>query len=83
MNDIRRNQRFMIKVLRRDAKKLETVAKHLRLQAKEIADDIRSEEKAEKIRANFYTKQSKVDPSLPLVPDFTSDMIIKNQEARE
>jgi septal ring factor EnvC (AmiA/AmiB activator) len=68
VNDIRKTQQFRIKALRRDATKLETVAKHLRQEAKEIAEEIRREDRAEKARANFYSKRSNVDPGLPLVP---------------
>lgn len=62
--------RSEIKQLRSDARKLETVAKHLRQQAKDLA----MEEKANKARAGFFAKQSKVDPSVTLEPFTESEL---------
>jgi len=66
-------QKAQVKQLRRDAIKLETVAKHLRIQAKQIADNMRADDRAEKMRANFFSKPAKIDPSIPIVPDFTQE----------
>jgi len=58
-----------IKELRADARKLVVIAKHLREEAKSLA----MEERAEKARANFYSKHSKIDPSIVLTPDIPED----------
>ncbi len=54
-----------IKQLRSDARKLETVAKHLREQARSLA----AEQRAEETRASFMSKRSKVDPDLIITPE--------------
>ena len=53
-----------IKRLRSDARKLETVARHLRDDARRLA----REEKLEQARVGFFAKESKIDPSLILEP---------------
>ncbi len=58
-----------IKQLRTDARKLETIAKHMRIRAKEISDSMRADQKGESARVNFYSKQSKVDPDTVITPD--------------
>lgn len=59
----------VVKQLRTDARRLETVAKHLRQQARDLAVEKKTNERAEKLMSNFYSKQSKVDPTLALIPD--------------
>ena len=54
-----------IKQLRADARKLVAIASRLRDEANSLA----AEERAEKARANFYSKQAKVDLSIVLTPD--------------
>ena len=61
--------KVQIKQLRADARKLVAIAKHLRDEAKSLA----MEEKAEKARANFYSKPAKVDPNIVLTPDILED----------
>lgn len=58
-----------IKQLRADARKLVTIAKRLRDEAKSLA----IEEKAEKARVNFYSKRAKVDPNIVLTPDIPEE----------
>ena len=58
-----------IKQLRADARKLVAIAKHLRDEAKSLV----MEEKAEKARANFYSKRARVDPSIVLTPDIPEE----------
>lgn len=53
-----------MKELRADARKLVVIAKHLREEAKSLA----MEERAEKARANFYSKSAKIDPPTILTP---------------
>jgi hypothetical protein len=74
MNDIRKSQMVLVKSLRRDAKKLETVAKHLRLQAKDIANGVRADLRAEKQQANFYSKYAKVDGKTPIIPKLKEEL---------
>jgi hypothetical protein len=62
-----------VKQLRKDAIKLETVARHLRQQAKQLADQQRADERSEKARVNFYSKPANIDPSITLTPDFTQE----------
>jgi hypothetical protein len=54
-----------IRQLRADARKLETVAKHLRERARDIA----REEKLTQAGKNFFSKPSKIDPSLILTAE--------------
>jgi len=61
--------RQQIKRLRSDARKLDAIANHLRQEAKELAAGLKADERAEKARANFYSKPAKVDPGLTLTPD--------------
>lgn len=65
--------RSRIKQLRSDARKLDNIAKHLRIEANELAEGIRVEERAEQARANFYSKKASVDSSTPLVPIFPDE----------
>ncbi len=58
-----------IKQLRADARRLVAIASHLRDEAKSLA----MEERAEKARANFYSKQARIDPSLVLTPDIPEE----------
>ncbi len=58
-----------IKQLRADARKLVAIARHLRDEAMSLA----MEEKAEKVRANFYSKRASVDPSIALIPDILEE----------
>ena len=76
MNDIRKIEEAQVKQLRKDAIRLETVAKHLRLQAHAIAARLRSDLLRGRAQANFFAKKSNIDPDLPLIPtveDFTED----------
>ena len=69
MNDIRRMTTAQIKALRRDARKLDTIAKHLRQEAQELAARLKADERAEAARANFFSKKAKVDNETILTPD--------------
>lgn len=61
------------KQMRSDARKLDVIAKHLRSRAMELLNGIKVEEKAAAARANFFSKESKVDPGIPLVPNIGED----------
>lgn len=61
--------RNQIKKLRSDARKLYAIAGHLRQQAKDLAEGLKADERAEQAQANFYSKPAKVDPSIILTPD--------------
>lgn len=64
-----------IKQLRSDARKLIVIAKHLKAQAQELADEIKATERAEQAQANFYSKNANIDSSLPLTPIFEDENI--------
>ena len=63
-------ERYQVNQLRTDARKLETVSKHLRNQAKEITKDAKVRDLAAQTRASFYSRQSKVDPTVVRTPVF-------------
>ena len=67
-NDNKKIVMSQVKQLRTDARKLEVIAKHLRLEAKSQVNLLKAEERAEQARANFFSKQSKVDPNIILIP---------------
>jgi hypothetical protein len=67
-------QKAQIKQLRLDARRLETIAKHLRERARDIANCLRADIRAEQTRANFYSKQAKVDSGVPLIPRLSGDL---------
>lgn len=52
------------RALRADARRLETVAKHLRLQARELV----REDRLRTTKAEFFSKTSHIDPKLTLTP---------------
>lgn len=82
MNDINRMLRQQVKMLRADARRIETVAKHLRAQAKEIVKQMKAESNAEKKSAGFFAKQSSVDKNLtlnPNAPDFIESEVNDNE----
>lgn len=61
--------RQKIKRLRSDARRLDAIANHLRQEAKELAAGIKTDERAERARTNFFSKPAAVDPVLTLTPD--------------
>jgi len=60
-----------VKQLRQDARRLETVAKHLR----QLARDAAREARLTKSAASFFAKRSNVDPATILTP-FPEDATI-------
>jgi hypothetical protein len=68
-NPLRKAQLDEIKFLRGDARRLTAIARHLRDRAKQLADDIKAQDRAEKARANFFSKKSNIDPSINLIPE--------------
>ena len=62
-----------IKNIRRQANRLATVVRNLRQMADERAKTVKRMRNAEKTRVNFFSKQSKIDPSLTLTPDLSKD----------
>lgn len=83
MTSYEKMYKAQIKQLRRDARKLDTIAKHLRQEANELVASIKAEKKAAAARANFYSKQAKVDKDLTLVPDLPHDPFKKSNEEGE
>ncbi len=69
MMSLKKAQLAEIKRLRADARRLDTIAKHLRERAKQLADGLKADEKAERARVNFFSKKSSIDPGLVLTPD--------------
>ena len=69
MNDIKRMTTVQIKALRRDARKLDTIAKHLRQEATDLTRQLKADERAEKARTNFFSKTANVDGATVLTPD--------------
>lgn len=65
MNQIYKSQ---IRQLRSDARKLSAIAKHLRQQAQDLTNETKFEAKAEKARTTFFSKPSKIDPTLIIEP---------------
>jgi hypothetical protein len=59
-----------IRQLRQDARRLETVAKHLRAKAR----DLGREQKLTKAAATFFSKRSQIDPSIVLTPEPAQDL---------
>lgn len=73
VNQFHTAMRNEAKQLRKDARRLDTIAKHLRDRASEILKGIKADERAEAARTNFYSKPAKIDPSLPLTPEIPAD----------
>ncbi len=74
---LRKARLMEIKQLRADARRLDTIAKHLRARANALADEIKRDERVEKAQTNFYSKKSKIDPGLvltPNAPDINTEM---------
>lgn len=72
-SSIHKAMEFIIKQKRSDARRLRVIANHLTKEANSLAKQIRDDIKAEKARANFYSKPSNIDPYFTLTPELKEE----------
>lgn len=68
-----------IKQLLTDARRLTTIAKHLRKQAKALTNENNAEARALRVQTNFFAKPAAIDPNIPLVPIVPEELNFDNK----